>query len=46
MNNKFKSATIVTLTVLAVMASGCQTVQGAGKDIQTVGKKAEEVIRK
>ena len=49
MSNKLRNTTVITLTALtalAVLASGCQTVQGVGKDIQTVGKKAEEVVKK
>jgi predicted small secreted protein len=32
------------LTVLALVSVGCHTVQGAGKDIQTVGEKGQEAI--
>ena len=46
MSDKLKTAAVVTIAVLAIGLSGCQTVQGVGKDIQTVGKKAEEVVKK
>ena len=45
MKNSIKTAAIFTLTALAVLASGCQTLRGVGKDIESVGKKAEEVIK-
>ena len=37
--------TMVTLLLLTALAA-CNTVQGAGKDIQSIGKKGEEVIKK
>ena len=46
MKNSIKTAVVATIAALAIGLSGCQTVQGAGKDIQKVGKKAEEVITK
>lgn len=36
---------LATMLLLAVLAA-CNTVQGAGKDIQSIGKKGEEVIKK
>jgi len=41
-----KTAIITITAALAIGLSGCQTIQGVGKDIQTVGKKAEEVVKK
>ncbi|MCC2603531.1 entericidin A/B family lipoprotein [Sphingopyxis yananensis] len=36
---------IIMLSLLAcVVVSGCNTVKGAGRDIESVGNKAEEVI--
>jgi predicted small secreted protein len=46
MQSKIKTATIITLTALAVLASGCNTVQGVGDDLKSAGKKGEEVIKK
>lgn len=46
MSNTIKTKVVATLAILAIGLSGCQTVQGVGKDIQTVGKKAEEVVKK
>jgi len=36
---------LATVLLLAALAA-CNTVQGAGKDIQSIGKKGEEVIKK
>lgn len=46
MNTNPKTVIITSIAVLAIALTGCQTVQGVGKDIQTVGKKAEEVVKK
>ncbi len=36
---------IIMLSLLAcAVVSGCNTVKGAGRDIESVGNKAEEVI--
>lgn len=36
---------VIMLSLLAcVVVSGCNTVKGAGRDIESVGNKAEEVI--
>ena len=34
------------LAVLALGLAGCNTLQGAGKDLQTFGHKVEELARK
>ncbi|MEX6722935.1 entericidin A/B family lipoprotein [Parapedomonas caeni] len=38
--------TIVTLmlTAVALSAAACNTVQGVGKDIESVGRKGEQVL--
>ncbi len=43
-----KTRTKISLALLALAAfmAGCQTVKGAGKDIQYVGEKTEEAITK
>lgn len=47
MNQKTRSLLALGLVVIAAaFAAGCQTVQGAGKDIQYVGERTEEVIKK
>lgn len=45
MSSKIKTMTVITLTALAVLASGCNTIQGVGDDIKSAGKKGEEVIK-
>jgi entericidin A len=36
---------VIILSLLAcTIVSGCNTVKGAGRDIESVGNKAEEVI--
>lgn len=35
---------IILSLVACVIVSGCNTVKGAGRDIESVGKTAEEVI--
>ncbi|GDX98421.1 hypothetical protein LBMAG48_08250 [Phycisphaerae bacterium] len=43
-----KMRTKISLALLALTAvmAGCQTVKGAGKDIQYAGEKTEEAITK
>lgn len=36
---------VYIVTALAVLASGCNTVQGVGQDLENVGKKTSEVAR-
>jgi predicted small secreted protein len=38
-----KIATVILLSA-SLFAAACNTVQGAGKDIESVGKEGEEVI--
>ena len=39
------SGRLVLLTLLAsFLVAGCNTVKGAGRDIESVGQKGEEVI--
>ncbi len=35
----------ITLASVALLVSGCATVKGAGKDIQSVGQAGEDVIK-
>jgi predicted small secreted protein len=35
----------VTVVSAALLVSGCATVKGAGKDIQSVGQAGEDVIK-
>jgi len=39
-----KTAFSITLATLAIAATGCNTVQGLGRDIESVGREGEEVI--
>lgn len=45
MNSKLKTCTAFTLTLFAVLASGCNTIEGAGEDLESAGDKAEEITR-
>ena len=37
---------IITLAVVILSLMGCQTVQGIGKDITSVGKAGEKLLEK
>lgn len=39
-----RSLAILAASSLAIMASACNTVQGAGEDIKSVGEAGEDVI--
>lgn len=42
-----RAIVLLVLSVLSVgMLSGCNTVAGAGKDVQTAGEKVEDAARK
>ena len=43
MRDIVKTGVAFTLTAFAVLASGCNTVDGVGEDLESVGDKAEEV---
>lgn len=36
---------LMLISALALGAAACNTVQGAGKDIESVGKEGEDVIK-
>lgn len=36
---------ILALTAVSLMLAACNTVKGAGKDIESVGKEGEKVIQ-
>lgn len=38
--------TILAFAAVSLMLSACNTVKGAGKDIQSVGNEGEKVINK
>ena len=45
MRSNMSSARLVLLTLLAsFLVAGCNTVKGAGRDIESVGQKGEDVI--
>ena len=37
---------VVLVTVALLMLAGCNTIQGAGKDIKRAGEKIEEAARR
>ena len=37
---------VVLVTVVLMMLAGCNTIQGAGKDIKRAGEKIEEAARR
>lgn len=37
---------VVLISVAMLMLAGCNTIQGAGKDIKRAGEKIEEAARK
>lgn len=37
--------TVLALTATALMVSACNTVKGLGRDIESVGKAGEEVVK-
>lgn len=39
-----RAMALITLAALSIGVAACNTVQGLGEDIQSVGKKGEEVI--
>lgn len=39
-----RAAALIALASLSLGAAACNTVQGLGEDIESVGKKGEEVI--
>ncbi len=39
-----RSLAILAASSLAVTASACNTVKGAGEDIESVGERGEEII--
>jgi predicted small secreted protein len=41
-----RAAAALSLVAVAAILSACQTVKGAGKDIQYAGEKTEEAILK
>jgi predicted small secreted protein len=45
MKNAFKWVGMATITLAAMSVTACNTVQGAGKDIESAGKKIEEVAK-
>ncbi len=42
--NTPRALALLTLAALSLGASACNTVQGLGQDIESVGKKGEDVI--
>lgn len=40
-----KALHVVLIAGIALAASACNTVQGVGRDIESVGRKGEEVLR-
>ncbi len=42
--NTPRALALVTLAALSLGVSACNTVQGLGQDIESVGKKGDEVI--
>lgn len=42
--SKTKKFTAILLSSLAFMAAACNTVQGAGQDIESVGEAGEDAI--
>ena len=45
MKTAFKWAGIAVVTLAAMSATACNTVQGAGQDIESAGQKIEEVAK-
>lgn len=41
-----KTFTAVLFTALALLASGCNTIQGAGKDVKATGQAVENAADK
>jgi len=46
MKSNIKTLAFTAITALAFAVGGCNTVQGVGEDLQSAGKKGEEVIDK
>ncbi len=44
-NSTTKRITAFVICALAFTASACHTVEGVGKDLESVGDKAEEVTK-
>lgn len=40
-----RAVKILVMSALLVSVSACNTVQGAGKDIESVGKKGGEILK-
>jgi len=45
-NPSAKQITAFIVTGVALIASGCNTLQGVGQDLESAGDKAEEVTKK
>lgn len=41
---RYRAIALVTLAAGAMVLTACNTVQGLGRDIESVGRKGEEVI--
>ena len=44
-NSSAKQITAFIVTGLALLASGCNTIQGAGQDIESTGEAIEEAAK-
>ncbi|MEO1730979.1 MAG: Entericidin EcnA/B family protein [Pseudomonadota bacterium] len=43
-NSTMRSLALITLAALSLGAASCNTVQGLGEDIKSVGETGEEVL--
>ena len=44
-NNKTAYITAALITLSAMFATGCNTIEGVGEDLESAGDKAEEVTK-
>ncbi len=40
-----RNTRLTLLLLISITVAGCNTVQGVGQDIESVGKKGEEVLK-